>query len=517
MNFLIFLLFWLVCFNINICLAEDNNKTPVTAPAATQQKITDVYLLGLDSLTPPSDTSIKKCQSARQTFGINDTLVVQYDGLESLIEKQKNIELYLDGKKVAIFDLKNGIAGRKPNTVEFDLSYGDSTNQQNAELYQLIKKNWASLLGSPTFFNARFFDIPVEVAIGSDNKIIVDYPQTITLKRISLIPFLLSSLVLVIFVVIFWKSKKLRNILHDSLSDSGPKPCTGDFKPWSLARCQMAFWFMLVTVSFLSIWIVNGALDTITNSVLALIGIGSGSALGSAFIDASQNDQENNEKFRQRINEIEKTKNQLADKIKQATELRLNTYSNQGLEKLRDSLAVNVKKLSDDTSLSDDIKASLTAQIKNASDYINDLDIWLKKGEDINAIKDVIAEKEKDDKPDDENKSLKRAKDLLDTLNTQKQEIDNLKAQQQATEKLNQFIQNQKNNQTNGFWCDILYENESASFHRIQMFVWTLVLGVIFVYSVWKNLSMPDFSSTLLALQGLSAGTYLGFKLPDKA
>ena len=48
------------------------------------------------------------------------------------------------------------------------------------------------------------------------------------------------------------------------------------------------------------------------------------------------------------------------------------------------------------------------------------------------------------------------------------------------------------------------------------MFVWTLVLGIIFIASVYNNLSMPEFSSTLLGLMGISSGTYLGFKVPEK-
>jgi hypothetical protein len=67
-----------------------------------------------------------------------------------------------------------------------------------------------------------------------------------------------------------------------------------------------------------------------------------------------------------------------------------------------------------------------------------------------------------------------------------------------------------------GFLNDILRDANGISFHRLQMFVWTFVLGLIFIYSVWKSLSMPDFDATLLALQGLTAGTYLGFKFPEK-
>ena len=62
----------------------------------------------------------------------------------------------------------------------------------------------------------------------------------------------------------------------------------------------------------------------------------------------------------------------------------------------------------------------------------------------------------------------------------------------------------------------MLSDPSGVSLHRFQMFVWTLVLGVIFVASVYKNLAMPQFSATLLGLMGISSGTYLGFKVPEK-
>jgi hypothetical protein len=70
--------------------------------------------------------------------------------------------------------------------------------------------------------------------------------------------------------------------------------------------------------------------------------------------------------------------------------------------------------------------------------------------------------------------------------------------------------------QSEGFFKDLLQDVNGVSFHRLQMLVWTFVLGLIFLYSVWKRLSMPEFSATLLALQGITAGTYLGFKFPEK-
>jgi len=67
-----------------------------------------------------------------------------------------------------------------------------------------------------------------------------------------------------------------------------------------------------------------------------------------------------------------------------------------------------------------------------------------------------------------------------------------------------------------GFWNDILSDADGISLHRFQMLIWTIVLGLIFVVSVYDSLAMPQFSATLLALMGISSGSYVGFKFPEK-
>ena len=69
---------------------------------------------------------------------------------------------------------------------------------------------------------------------------------------------------------------------------------------------------------------------------------------------------------------------------------------------------------------------------------------------------------------------------------------------------------------TQGFVRDVLADSTGVTLHRFQMIVWTFVLGLIFVTEVYRNLAMPSFSPTLLALMGISAGTYIGFKFPEK-
>lgn len=62
---------------------------------------------------------------------------------------------------------------------------------------------------------------------------------------------------------------------------------------------------------------------------------------------------------------------------------------------------------------------------------------------------------------------------------------------------------------------DILSDARGVSFHRFQMVGWSLVLGIIFVVQVYRVLAMPKFDSTLLTLLGISAGTFVGLKIPE--
>jgi hypothetical protein len=66
------------------------------------------------------------------------------------------------------------------------------------------------------------------------------------------------------------------------------------------------------------------------------------------------------------------------------------------------------------------------------------------------------------------------------------------------------------------FLSDLLTDATGTSFHRFQMLTWTIVLGILFVIGVYKSLAMPEFSTTLLTLMGISSGTYLGFKIPER-
>lgn len=68
------------------------------------------------------------------------------------------------------------------------------------------------------------------------------------------------------------------------------------------------------------------------------------------------------------------------------------------------------------------------------------------------------------------------------------------------------------------FWLrDILSDDDGISFQRFQMVTWNLLLGIMFLVTVVNDLTMPEFSATLLTLMGLSAGTYVTSKFPSMA
>jgi hypothetical protein len=55
--------------------------------------------------------------------------------------------------------------------------------------------------------------------------------------------------------------------------------------PYSLGFVQMACWFYLVVAAHIYIWLITGGYNSLTPSVLALIGISGGTALAAVFVD----------------------------------------------------------------------------------------------------------------------------------------------------------------------------------------------------------------------------------------
>ena len=67
-----------------------------------------------------------------------------------------------------------------------------------------------------------------------------------------------------------------------------------------------------------------------------------------------------------------------------------------------------------------------------------------------------------------------------------------------------------------GWWRDLSTDINGPALHRVQLIVWTLAFGAMFVIGLYRTLSMPQFSELQLALMGITSAGYLGFKYPEQ-
>lgn len=74
----------------------------------------------------------------------------------------------------------------------------------------------------------------------------------------------------------------------------------------------------------------------------------------------------------------------------------------------------------------------------------------------------------------------------------------------------------QESTTSGSFWLDVISDASGVAIHRVQAAVWSLILGGMFAMLTVRDLAMPDFDSSLLALAGLSSAAYLGLKLPER-
>lgn len=66
--------------------------------------------------------------------------------------------------------------------------------------------------------------------------------------------------------------------------------------------------------------------------------------------------------------------------------------------------------------------------------------------------------------------------------------------------------------QTHGFWRDVFSDQNGVSFHRFQIGMWTVVLAIIFIHTVYDGLAMPDFDAQAPGVDGAKLGDVSGLQ-----
>jgi len=380
-----------IVLNISVpARAEVKNGAKSKNEQSTQKEKCDLSTV---KVTDVRNVEMSQKNTDTNKAGLGEDLLVTVESLTCLLKEKtdKNkIVLFLNGKPIE--------GGNPPlpdtskNTLLFRLERTEESN-----------KTWDTLLGRPESFIRPMTvsvglenDGPVATVIDNNNKF-----KFVNIRKFGLMVWGIFALLSLIIMFYLARKKAMLRVY-------GPE------SPYSLAFVQMAFWTYLAVVAYVFLWLINGTIPNITASVLTLLGIGSGTALGARLID----------------------ENKLTDKLSQ--------------------LNADKKKCEKDLEDANHASPSDSALIASLTNKINKLN------EDINNANDA------------------------------------------------------KNTPSKGFCMDILNDEDGITLHRFQIVIWTIVLGLIFVKEVYTNLGMPEFSDTMLILVGISSGTYLGFKFPEK-
>jgi hypothetical protein len=407
---------------------------------------------------PPQTGAPPPDQSGPAVVSLGDMIAVEIDGLSQLKEEcgQNPIVLYVNGypiKTVRPYPPSAPTAAGASATsgeLRFVLRVTDGSKATDgtslpstATSSDKSSEMWRPILGRPPWPGQA--PRLIEVSVGLDDQ----YPLKAAAGS-SLPVFQLNILgnrwfavwggIFVVMVGAFYWCVRHTNIIRNGTPlitaaggswarpSAGPPGRHAKRRPldgtYSLSKFQGALWFFVILAAYLFIGIVTGDyLNSINATALILLGIGAGTVIGAAVIDATKDDPA---KKSGAITDTEAKLKQLATDI----------------------AAIN-------TQLDTTPPPSNAAQL----------------------------DQDRLDKEDE--------KRLV------------LSSYFKVTGRSESFL------------TDILSDANGVSFHRFQMAVFTVVLGVVFVRGVYDDLAMPEFNQTLMGLLGLSAGTYLGLKIPE--
>jgi hypothetical protein len=350
---------------------------------------------------------------------LNDRIQVRVCALDKLLDSaaaaQKPINLFINGSDTGLAPIATD---REGGVLGFKLE----RTAQNAEL-------WKPLLAEPFAQRGAALRLSVGVAASAPLPRAAGGDSALPFNKLWVDGWTWAAAALVALVIVltvyFGKNS---DMLRDGAAIAGTRQC------YSLARVQMAWWFVLVVAGFMVIFLVSGNLDSIPATIVALTGISATTGVAAVLITPRPA-----QRAAARKAQLEDRRSVLAD----------------GLTDIDTALASAHQQLA--AAAGD---ATLMALVQG---------LQQRRAARVAEVNRVL---------------LEMAAVSPDAP-------------------------------SGGFWTDLVTNDSGAvALDRLQMVVWTLLLGGLFLHSVVEYVTMPDFSTTLLSLMGVSSGAYIGFKLP---
>jgi hypothetical protein len=355
-------------------------------------------------------------------------------------------------------------------------TYTALTNSKCALVFKLVRNSdnsvfWKNLLGAP-----EHWTVPVRVALGvraepcktsepckSPDITLRGATGSFNFEVVSWLWLIVAVIAVGLVVFVVFGHARHSTTLRDNLLPQLPP----ERQPYSLARCQMAFWFVLIFAAFIFLYILLWDYNTVSSQALTLMGISGATALAAVAVDIA--------------------KDSPADAANRALQaLGLNTYADV-LRVQQEQDALRPQAQAADTDYQTKNVSAVAAEAAAAAAPAN-----AQLAQAATAARGLA----------------NAAKALLQQQQTQVQDRENIL--RTYRDKSGAFA-------STGIWNDITTDLNGPTVHRIQVVCWTVILGGVFIVGVYRDLAMPpDFSPTLLALMGLSSAGYVGFKYSEK-
>ncbi len=373
---------------------------------------------------------------------LKDKIYVDIANLDRWADKPANPEsiiLFLDDRPLKQVTAR---AAGHPDPVVTTLSFDLIPNLDDPAEEQ----NWRRALVSAR--RASNHSIPVSVGLAGKEQLETKATLPLIVQRWYAFPVYIALALFTVGVIIAARKS-------DLLRDSTPEPPPGERRPYSLARTQMAIWFLLVLVAWSYVSLMTQSAEPLSAQILMLIGISGATGIASAAIDGSKWGSTNEKRAAARL-ELDALVNRL-DGSREYPGLRKQVEDGRAAAAARSQVVSG--------------GGAAVAVLAAAAAPTN------------------LAELETE---------LKTKEDRLAAIWAEM-------AQPQPAVP-----------ESHGWIRDILSDTSGMSFHRLQIFAWTVTLGVYFLWTALRDMLLPALDDQLLILMGISSGTYLGLKLPEK-
>ena len=241
--------------------ANSSQDTTISIPLNVYKKIITESAGGINACKkevkaiPPKVTDILSVEDKTiKTARFGTYIKVKVDKADSLV-KYANLAVTPTGLTDSLILYMNGMPMTDISCVNYDLAQRSFTfflNRNSESLNKLL----------PNFKNI-YSAYPVKISIGFIHAPIQTETKSFTLKFFGKYFILLTIFSVAIFICFFVFLVKRTNILRISSDNS----------PFSLSQSQLAFWTLVVAISYLYIFAVTLEIPALNPNILILLGI----------------------------------------------------------------------------------------------------------------------------------------------------------------------------------------------------------------------------------------------------